>query len=110
MDFIYSQLADSSDNSIENKILIPATLEAIKAQAKGEAEALKAQKEQITCELLQLRTIEMLKEKWDRHLPESYFGGSAPLPIVGCVQKQKQIADRDSTVERRPSPSPHGKQ
>lgn len=52
------------------------------AAAKGEAEALRAQKEQITPELLQLRTIEMMKEKWDGALPVNYYGGQAPLPIV----------------------------
>jgi prohibitin 2 len=58
------------------------------AQAKGEAEALRAQKEQITPELLQLRMIEMMSKKWDGKLPESYFGGQAPLPIVEAFRKQ----------------------
>lgn len=48
-------------------------------QAKGEAEALKSQKEQITPELLQLRTIEMLKEKWDGRLPQYTGGGTIPF-------------------------------
>lgn len=52
------------------------------AAAEGEAAALKAQKEQITPELLQLRTIEMMRAKWDGKLPEQYYGGVAPLPIV----------------------------
>jgi regulator of protease activity HflC (stomatin/prohibitin superfamily) len=62
------------------------------AQAEGEAAALKAQKEQITPELLQLRTIEMMKEKWDGHMPENYYGGTAPLPFMDVLagrQKQK---------------------
>ena len=163
--YIYTQLADASDNAVENKVINPAIIEAIKAttalydaqdligkrpevrngidkfvsariapyhviaesvsithfdfskdyndaieakvtaqqhaekaqndltriqveaqqqiaQAKGEAEALRVQKEQITPELLQLRMIEMMKEKWDGHLPENYFGGTAPLPIM----------------------------
>lgn len=174
MDYIYTQLADASDNSVERKAVTPAILEAIKsvtahydaqqlvserpavrdgieafvsqrlaqyhiiaetvsitsfhfsedyekaieakvtaqqnaekaandlqrikieadqqiAQAKGEAEALRAQKEQITPELLQLRMIEMLKEKWDGKLPDTYFGGQAPLPIVDAFKgKTKQ--------------------
>lgn len=173
MDYIYSKLADASDNSIERKIVIPAVLEAIKAStakynapelvnqrpavrdqienyvaarllpyhilaeqvsitdfrfspeyeksieqkqtaeqdaekesnilkqvkiqaeqkiaaAEGEAAALKAQKEQITPELLQLRMVEMLKAKWDGHLPESYFGGAAPLPIVEAFRSTKK--------------------
>jgi prohibitin 2 len=49
------------------------------AQAEGEAKALAAQKAQITPELLQLRTIEMLKEKWDGHLPQYMGGGAIPM-------------------------------
>jgi prohibitin 2 len=169
VDYIYSQLADASDNAVENKIIVPAILEAIKAttakydaqqlvserpavrdgietfvlarlspyhiiaenvsitdfafsdefsksieakvtaqqhaekaqndlqriqieaqqqvaQAKGEAEALRAQKEQITPELLQLRTIEMMKEKWDGQLPQNYYGGTAPLPMMEVLK------------------------
>lgn len=52
------------------------------AQAEGEAKALEVQKQQITPELLQLRTIEMMKDKWDGRLPENYFGGNAPLPMM----------------------------
>lgn len=52
------------------------------AAAEGEAAALKAQKEQITPELLQLRTIEMMSDRWDGKLPDQYYGGTAPLPIV----------------------------
>lgn len=168
--FIYTQLADASDNSVENKVVVPAILEAIKSQtaqydaqaliaqrpavrdgienfvkermrpyhiipetvsitdfkfseeydkaieakvtaqqnaekasndltrikieadqkvaaAEGEAKALKAQKEQITPELLQLRTIEMMDKKWDGRLPENYYGGSSPLPIVEALKK-----------------------
>ena len=59
------------------------------AAARGEAEALKAQKEQITPELLQLRMIEMMKEKWDGALPVNYYGGQAPLPVVQSVQGSK---------------------
>jgi regulator of protease activity HflC (stomatin/prohibitin superfamily) len=55
-------------------------------QSKGEAEALRAQKEQITPELLQLRTVEMMKEKWDGHLPENYYGGTAPLPMMEVLK------------------------
>lgn len=55
-------------------------------QSKGEAEALRAQKEQITPELLQLRTVEMMKDKWDGHLPENYYGGTAPLPMMEVLK------------------------
>lgn len=59
------------------------------AAAQGEAAALKAQKEQITPELLQLRMIEMMREKWDGALPVNYYGGQAPLPVVQSVQGTK---------------------
>lgn len=58
------------------------------AAAQGEAAALKAQKEQITPELLQLRTIEMMSEKWDGKLPDNYYGGSAPLPMMEVFKKK----------------------
>lgn len=48
------------------------------AQAQGEAQALKLQKEQITPELLQLRTIEMLRDKWDGKFP-TVVSGSLPM-------------------------------
>jgi prohibitin 2 len=60
------------------------------AQAEGEAAALKAQKEQITPELLQLRMIEMLSQKWDGALPQNYYGGTAPLPIVEALRGVKR--------------------
>lgn len=60
------------------------------AAAEGEARALAAQKAQITPELLQLRMIEMLKEKWDGQLPQNYYGGSAPLPIVEALKGVKK--------------------
>lgn len=60
------------------------------AQAQGEADALKAQKEQITPELLQLRTIEMMKEKWDGHLPVTMVGGSGALPMMDVLQAARE--------------------
>lgn len=54
------------------------------AAAEGEARALAAQKQQITAELLQLRTIENERfaiEKWDGHMP-TYMTSGAPLPFV----------------------------
>jgi regulator of protease activity HflC (stomatin/prohibitin superfamily) len=55
------------------------------AQAQGEAEALKVQKEQITPELLKLRTIEMMKEKWNGVLPTTIVGGSSALPMMDVL-------------------------
>jgi len=174
--YVYSQLSDSTPNSVENKVIIPAILEAIKARtaqydaqqliserplvrdgiedfvkarlapyhivaetvsitdfhfskdyeqaieakvtaqqsaekanndltrikveaeqkvaaAEGEARALAAQKQQITPELLQLRTIEMLKEKWDGKLPDVIVGGNSALPMMD-VLKAAQAAKK----------------
>lgn len=55
------------------------------AQAQAEAKALEVQKQQITPELLQLRTIEMMQQHWDGHLPEVYMGGGpggGALPMI----------------------------
>lgn len=64
------------------------------AQAEGEAQALKSQKEQITPELLQLRTIEMMREKWDGKLPDNYVstggaGGALPMFDVLAGNRKK---------------------
>jgi regulator of protease activity HflC (stomatin/prohibitin superfamily) len=61
------------------------------AQAQGEADALKAQKEQITPELLQLRTIEMMKEKWDGQLPTVIVGGNQALPMMDVLNAAKSL-------------------
>jgi regulator of protease activity HflC (stomatin/prohibitin superfamily) len=86
---VAEQNAEKADNDLK-RIKIQAQQQI--AQAEGEAAALKAQKEQITPELLQLRTIEMMKEKWNGQLPENYYGGTAPLPFMDVLagrQKQK---------------------
>lgn len=59
------------------------------AQAQGEAEALKSQKAQITPELLELRTIEMMDKKWDGHLPETMVGGSGALPMMDVLKGRR---------------------
>jgi prohibitin 2 len=80
---VAQQAAEQAENVLK-KVKIEAEQKV--AAAEGEAAALKSQKEQITPELLQLRMIEMLKDKWDGRLPESYFGGQAPLPIVDAFK------------------------
>jgi len=55
------------------------------AQARGEAEALRVQKEQITPQLLQLRTIEMMREKWNGQLPTTIVGGNSALPMMDVL-------------------------
>src|SRR5579864_6112308 len=56
-------------------------------QAKAEAEALNVQRTQITPELLQLRTIEMMQAHWDGHLPDVYIGGAnGALPMIDVLK------------------------
>lgn len=55
------------------------------ATAEGEAKALAAQRMQITPELLQLRTIEMLHDKWDGKLPQ-VIAGSGSIPMLDMLK------------------------
>jgi prohibitin 2 len=56
-------------------------------QAQAEAKALEVQKQQITPELLQLRTIEMMQQHWDGHLPGVYMAGqSGALPMIDVLK------------------------
>jgi regulator of protease activity HflC (stomatin/prohibitin superfamily) len=57
------------------------------AQAQAEAKALEVQKQQITPELIQLRSIEMMQQHWDGHLPDVYIGGSTgALPMIDVLK------------------------
>ena len=56
------------------------------AAAEGEAKALAAQKGQITPELLQLRTIEMLKEKWNGQMPTTIIGQGGAFPMLDVLK------------------------
>jgi prohibitin 2 len=77
------QLFEKSQNDLK-RIQIEADQKV--AAAKGEAEALRVQKEQITPELIQLRTVEMMSQKWDGKLPEVIVGGSQALPMMDVLQ------------------------
>ncbi len=82
------QLAEKAKNDL-TRIQIQAQQQV--AQAQGEADALKLQKEQITPELLQLRTIEMMKEKWDGHLPSTLVEGSGgALPMMDVLAEARR--------------------
>jgi regulator of protease activity HflC (stomatin/prohibitin superfamily) len=83
---VAQQRAEQAQNDL-NRIKVEAQQKI--AAAEGEAAALKAQKEQITDNLLALRTIEMLQSKWDGHLPENYYGGTAPLPMMDVLKARK---------------------
>jgi regulator of protease activity HflC (stomatin/prohibitin superfamily) len=81
------QLAEKAKNDL-TRIQIQAQQQV--AQAQGEADALKLQKEQITPELLQLRTIEMMKERWDGHRPSTLVEGSGgALPMMDVLAEAR---------------------
>jgi prohibitin 2 len=77
-----SQLAEKAQNDLA-RIKIEADQKV--AAAEGEAKALEAQKSQITPELIQLRTIEMLRDKWDGHMPE-VVSGSGSIPMLDLLK------------------------
>lgn len=81
------QLAEKAKNDL-TRIQIQAQQQI--AQAQGEAEALKLQKEQITPELLQLRAIEMMRAKWNGELPNVMIGGNGVLPMVDVLKAASQ--------------------
>lgn len=59
------------------------------ATAEAEAASLKAQKQEVTVELIELRKIEATREavkKWDGHLPQ-YTGGALPFLNLGQASK-----------------------
>lgn len=87
---VAEQNAEKAKNDLE-RIKVQAQQQI--AQAEGEAAALRAQREQVTPELLQLRTIEMMKEKWDGVLPQTIVGGSGALPmmdVLAAARKRNQ--------------------
>jgi prohibitin 2 len=57
-------------------------------QAEAEAKALEVQKQQITPELIELRTIEMMQQHWDGHLPDVYMAGQSggALPMIDVLK------------------------
>lgn len=102
-DFDFS---DTFNRSIEEKVTatqmaLKATndLERVKAEAqqqveraKAEAEALKAQREAVTPELIQLRRTEALLkavEKWDGHMPAFVGGDGAPVPMLDVFKVEQ---------------------
>lgn len=68
--------------------------QAILAVAKAKAEAQKLQRQDLTPELLQLRTIEVWDKHWDGSVPSTYFGGTGKqgmflnLPVPPAPSKK----------------------
>ena len=79
------QNALKAENDL-NRIKIEAEQKVTQAQA--EAKELEVQKQQITPELIQLRSIEMMQQHWDGHLPDVYIGGgnSGALPMIDVLK------------------------
>lgn len=78
------QNALKAENDL-NRIKIEAEQKVTQAQA--EAKALEVQKQQITPELIELRTIEMMQSRWDGQLPNVYMAGSGgALPMVDVLK------------------------
>jgi regulator of protease activity HflC (stomatin/prohibitin superfamily) len=81
------QNALKAENGL-TRIKIEAEQKVAQAQAEAKAKALEVQKQQITPELLQLRTIEMMQQHWDGHLPEVYMGSGqgGALPMIDVLK------------------------
>ncbi len=79
------QNALKAENDL-NRIKIEAEQKVTQAQA--EAKALEVQKQQITPELIELRTIEMMNTRWDGRLPDVYMAGSGggALPMIDVLK------------------------
>jgi len=79
------QNALKAENDL-NRIKIEAEQKVTQAQA--EAKALEVQKQQITPELIELRTIEMMNTRWDGHLPDVYMAGNSggALPMIDVLK------------------------
>lgn len=78
------QNALKAENDL-NRIKIEAEQKVTQAQA--EAKALEVQKQQISPELLQLRTIEMMQSRWDGRLPDVYMAGQGgALPMIDVLK------------------------
>jgi hypothetical protein len=78
------QNALKAENDL-NRIKIEAEQKVRQTQA--EAKALEVQKQQITPELVQLRTIEMMQQPWDGHLPDVYVSGQGgALPMLDVLK------------------------
>lgn len=81
------QLAAKANNDLER---VKAEAQQQIEMAKGQAEALRVQKEAVSAELIQLRQVEALKtaiEKWDGKLPATWIlGGDGAVPLI-AVEK-----------------------
>jgi len=58
--------------------------------ARAKAEAQRLQVSNITPELLQLRTIELMHDRWDGTFPTTFMGGSSPASLL--IQPPAHVA------------------
>lgn len=56
--------------------------------AKAKAEAQRLQRENITPELIQIRTLELLEKNWKGDFPDTFFGGGSGLNPVSIILPQ----------------------
>lgn len=71
--------------------------------ARAKAEAQKLQVTNITPELLQLRTIELLNDKWDGQLPQTYIGTGGANPATLLIQPPTPRASAASKKSTDPT-------
>lgn len=84
------QIAEQDTKKAEKLVLMrKMEMEQKVIMAKGEAEALRMQREQVTPQMIELRKVEaQIKaiEKWDGNLP-TYVGGAVPFINAGSISK-----------------------
>ena len=82
-----SQKAMKAKNDLDR---IRTEAEQTVAAAEGQARALKAQREAVTPELIQLRTVELLRDKRDGHFPDVMVTGGGALPLLDVVNMKNK--------------------
>lgn len=72
--------------------------------AKAKAEAQKVQRENITPELIQIRTLELLEKKWTGDFPETYLGGGQGGLNPANILIQPTHREKKQPQQETPSP------
>jgi hypothetical protein len=69
------------------------------AKARAEAESIRMQQSVITPLMIQLRTLEMMKDKWDGAMPQVIIGGSGGIPLLNLDGLVKRTPRQAQTKE-----------
>jgi regulator of protease activity HflC (stomatin/prohibitin superfamily) len=96
-----AQLAEKAQNDL-TRIKIEAEQKV--TQATAEARALEIQKQAVSPELIQLRTIEMMDKHWDGVLPTVVIGEGGALPTVDLVAAAARAGGRTRPAAPKPQP------